>query len=202
MDVTRFIGNSVRTTKDTHCSTLHSLVSVNASESTLYYSPSDTAVSFCTFPHCFHTRTICVVDLDFAFHTTRRTVAVTHWNVGKRYFYLRDSCIVKVGWASHVSYQLKPATRSTRLYSSGLTTEVRSPVPRSPAPIKAIEHSPHLGKPCGFVLRIFTAEKLRIDSNQLAIWSRIANIVRTVLSMRTVFFTYRQQSIASTRSVD
>ena len=52
--------------------------------------------------HTVFTRAICVVVSDFAFHTARR-VAVTHWNLGKRYFYLRDFCTMKVGWASHVS---------------------------------------------------------------------------------------------------
>lgn len=86
--------------------------------------------------------------------------------------------------------QLKPATRSTRLYSSGLTTEVRfpAPFPRISSTVKAFEHSPHLGTLCGFVLRILAADKLRIDNNPLAIWSRIANIVRSVVSMRTVFY--------------
>jgi hypothetical protein len=35
--------------------------------------------------------------------------------------------------------------------------------------MKAPEHSPDLGKLCGFVFRTLAADKLRIDNNPLAI---------------------------------
>ena len=138
--------------------------------------------------HTVFTCIICVVASDFTFHTARR-VAVTHWNLGKRYFYLRDFCIVKVGWASHVSTSWNQQLGAVDFTPLGWQQKC-DPLPLAcPSfPVKAAEHSPHLGKPCGFVHRILAADKLRIDNNPLAIWSRIANVVHTVVSMRTVFY--------------
>ena len=138
--------------------------------------------------HSVFTRTICVVASEFAFHTARR-VAVTHWKLGKRYFTYATSAL----WRLDGQVMSRPVETSNSEHSTLLLwTDNRSAIPRPLARPsfhgKALEHSPHLGKLCEFVLPILAADKLRIDNNPLAIWSRIANIVRTVVNTRAAFY--------------
>lgn len=90
----------------------------------------------------FYTRSrpMCVVASDFAFHTARSRVAVTHWNLGKGYFYFTRllHCEGWMGKSCLVPVETSNSEHSTLL----LWTDNRSAIPAtSPVPLTRLKPS-------------------------------------------------------------